>query len=255
MRFAWQFGAYARGASLAAPARLAGRLLSGPLRTWDRRTSQRPDHLVANSATVRRRIASSWGRDAHVIYPPVNVDDFRPGERDEGYLLVAARLLRYRRIDLAVNAANESGRDLVVVGDGPERRALERVAGPTVRFAGHVPRQRLIELIEGCHAYLVPGEEDFGIAPVEAMAAGKPVVALGRGGVTETVIDGETGVLFAHASIPALIAALQRCDALTFDPRRVRDRAEQFARGKFLQSWRELLSRLSVNPALYDLPK
>ncbi len=251
MRFAWQFGEYARGASLAAPARFAGRLLSGPLRSWDRRTSQRPDLLVANSSTVRERIANSWGRAAEVIHPPVDIDELHVGERDEGYLLVAARLLAYRRIDLAVAAADRTGRRLIVVGDGPQRHDLERRAGPHVSFEGVVSRSRLVELFEGCHAYLVPGEEDFGIAPVEAMAAGKPVVAFARGGATETVVDGVSGVLFEEQSPAALAAAIGRIDTLQLDRHRIRAQAEKFRRERFLSEWRALLARLDVASSLY----
>jgi glycosyltransferase involved in cell wall biosynthesis len=227
--------------------------MSTPLRAWDRRTAQRPDLLVANSRTVRDRIARHWGRDAEVLHPPVDVDEFQLSARDEGYLLVAARLLAYRRIDLAVSAATRSGRELVVVGDGPERAALEGLAGPTVRFTGHVPRRRLVELVEGCHAYLVPGEEDFGIAPVEAMAAGKPVIAFARGGATETVLDGLTGVLFGEQSERALAQAVELADRLPWDRPRIRQRAEEFGRARFRSAWLALLERLGVDRSLFDL--
>lgn len=252
MRFAWSFGEYSRGAGLAAPARVAGSLLAAPLRAWDRRTSVGQQRLIANSETVRERIRSHWGRDAEVIYPPVDVDEFTPDAPNEGYLLVAARLLAYRRIDLAVAAANETGRRLIVVGDGPERHHLAAQAGPTVSFEGHVPRARLVELIERCHAYLVPGEEDFGIAPVEAMAAGRPVVAFGRGGAAETVLDGDTGFLFKEQSTRALADALDRLDRHDFDRLRIRARAEEFSRERFFAAWRELLARLGVSHSLYD---
>lgn len=252
MRFAWNYGDYARGATLGRPALLAGRLAAAPLRTWDRRTSAGPHRLVANSRTVRQRIREQWGRDADVIYPPVDVDEFSVGAADDGYLLVAARLLAYRRIDLAVDAASAAGRRLVVVGDGPEREALERRAGPTVRFTGHVPRRELVTLIERCHAYLVPGEEDFGIAPVEAMAAGRPVVGFRRGGVSETVIDGETGVLFDDQTVDGLTRALERLSAMQVDRARIRKRADEFSRQRFFAEWQDLLARLGVDPALYE---
>jgi len=252
MRFAWQFADYERGSSFGRPARLAGRALSGPLRTWDRRTSVRPDQLVANSRAVRERIRRYWGRDAEIVHPPVDVNELRPSSVDEGYLLIAARLLAYRRVDLAVDAANATGRRLVIAGDGPERAALERRAGATVRFEGHVPRAQLIELFERCHAYLVPGEEDFGIAPVEAMAAGKPVIALDRGGASESVVDGVSGVLFADQSAAGLAAALARLDSLDLDPRRIRSRAEEFSSDRFRAALRAIFERLAVDRTLYD---
>jgi len=251
MRFAWQYGTYATGSSLSLPARTAGRVLGAPLRVWDRRTSQRPDVLVANSHTIRRRIKAFWARDAEVIHPPVSVAEFDVPARDDGYLLVVARLLAYRRVDLAVDAARASGRDLVIVGEGPERAALEARAGKNVRFEGIASRARVIELMAACHAYLVPGEEDFGIAPVEAMAAGKPVVAIGRGGAAETVVDGVTGVLFGTQTPNALVEAIERLESLDLDPGRIKAHAQQFAPERFQSEFRLLFERLGVDPALY----
>lgn len=251
MRFAWQFEQYVRGSTHGALTRAAVRSLTLPLRAWDRRTSQRPDVLVANSQTVRARVRRFWGRDAQVIYPPVGVEEFPLSEADDGYLLVAARLLAHRRIDVAIGAANATGHRLIIVGDGPERRALQRAAGRTVSFEGHVPRTRLVQLVRACHAYLVPGEEDFGIAPVEAMAAGKPIVALGRGGAAETVVDGVTGVLFADHSVAGMVGALERLDGLAFAPTKLRARAEMFSRPRFDAEWRALMGRLGVDRELY----
>ncbi len=196
MRYAWDLESYLADSSFSGRTRAAARLGRPLLTRWDRWTAARPTHLVANSATVRDRIRRHWGRDAVVIHPPVDTDQFRVSSRDDGYLLIAARQLAYRRVDLAVRACTASGRRLVVVGDGPERKRLESLAGPTIKFVGQVTRSHLVDLFERCRAYLVPGVEDFGIAPVEAMAAGKPVVAFGRGGATETVVDGQTGIFF-----------------------------------------------------------
>jgi glycosyltransferase involved in cell wall biosynthesis len=251
MRFAWRFADYSAGSSLGRPARFAGRLLSGPLRYWDRRTAGRPDVLVANSNTVAERIRRWWGRDAEVIHPPVDVSEFPLSDRDDGYLLVAARLLRHRRVDLAIDAANATGHELLVIGDGPERRSLERRAGATIRFEGYVPQARLIDLIRRCHAYVVPGEEDFGIAPVEAMAAGKPVIAYARGGATETVIDGVSGVLFDDQSAAGLAAAVDRLDGLALEPAAISATARRFDRAVFTAQWRHLFGRLGVDRALY----
>lgn len=250
MRFAWQFDDYSGGSSLGRVARLGGRLAGGPLRYWDRRSAARPNVLVANSETVRRRIRAWWQRDAEVIYPVVDVAEFAPAGADQGYLLVAARLLRHRRLDLAVDAANALGMALVVAGDGPERATLSRRAGPTVRFEGHVARDRLVELVRGCHAYVVPGEEDFGIALVEAMAAGRPVVALNRGGATETVVNGVSGVLFDDQSVAGVAAALERLDHLQLDPARIRAQAERFDRAAFATAWHSLFARLGVDQAV-----
>jgi len=251
MRFAWQFDHYARGSSLSHAGRLAGSILSRPLRTWDRRTAARPDVLVANSNAVRARIRTFWGRDSTVIYPPVGVDEIEVSTRSEGFLLVIARLLAYRRVDLAVDAANISGRRLIIVGDGPERSALERRAGRSVTFEGFAPRARLLELLAGCDAYLVPGEEDFGIAAVEAMAAGKPVVIFGRGGATETVIDRVTGVLFDDQSPTGVVQAIRRLEGMALDPFEIRARAEHFDRATFRRAFRRLLEEHGARDSVF----
>jgi glycosyltransferase involved in cell wall biosynthesis len=173
------------------------------------------------------------------------------GATDDGFLLIAARTLAYRRVDLAVEAATRLGRELIVVGEGPEDARLRRLAGPTIRFFGRVDRPRLLDLFGRCHAYLVPGVEDFGIAPVEAMAAGKPVVALNAGGPAETVVDGVTGVHFERQTPEALAEAIERLDTLTLDPAAIRARAERFDTEVFRRSWRELLARSGVDQSAY----
>ncbi len=251
MRYAWALDDYLRGSSYSRLTRLAARAIRRPLLAWDRRTAQRPNVIVAISETVRRRIRLQWGRAAEVIYPPVDVSEFRASGRDDGFLLVAARLMAYRRLDLAIGAAKLLGRELVIVGSGPERARLERVAGPTVRFTGQLPRPDVVDLFERCHAYLLPGVEDFGISPVEAMAAGKPVVAFNQGGATETIEDGVTGVLFDDQSATGLAAAIERLDGITFDRQILRARAELFDRQHFFAAWRALLAREGVSERLY----
>lgn len=251
MRYAWDLDSYLHASSYRLPTRLASRALRAPLLAWDRRTARNPDVLVANSETVRQRIRERWGRDAELIYPPVETAEFSPAERDDGYLLLAARLLAYRRVEDAIRAAGALGRELVVVGDGPERRRLEQIAGPTVRFTGHLPRAGLVDLFERCHAYLLPGIEDFGIAAIEAMAAGKPVVAYAGGGAVETIIDGRTGVLYGSATAAALAEAIERLDGIAFDRAVLREQAERFDRRHFTAGWRALFARLGVPAELY----
>ena len=254
MRFAWEQDTYLEASSLSVPARVAGRVMGPWLRAWDRLVARRPDVIVTNSQATRDRIRRYWGRTAEVIHPPVDLDEFTADRPGQGYLLVAARLLGYRRIDLAIKAANSLGREVVVCGDGPERGRLTAMAGPTVRFAGHVPRPELVRLIEGCHALLVPGVEDFGIVVVEAMAAGRPVVAFDGGGATETVVDGITGVLFGEQTAAALAEAIERADTIPFERRALRGHAGHFDVRAFRSAWRELLARqgladLMVEPA------
>ncbi len=250
MRYAWDLDTYLQGSSTSAASALGARIARPLLQRWDRVTARRPDVLVANSATVRRRIRTLWRRDAEVIHPPVDVGSVPMGTTDDGFLLVAARLLAYRRIDLAVEASNRLGRPLVVVGDGPERRHLEALAGSQVRFLGRVDRAVLLDLLGRCHAYLVPGIEDFGIAPVEAMAAGKPVVAFRAGGVTETVVEGETGLFFDEASGAALAAAIRSLDDVPFDPAAIRCHAEGFDTVVFRERIRRMLVEHGADPVL-----
>jgi len=251
MRYAWALDGYLDASSYPPLARTAARVLRRPLAAWDRNTAVRPDLLIANSQTVRDRIHRFWGRQAQVIHPPVDTSEFEVSGADDGYLLVAARLLAYRRLDHAVLAATLLGRDLVVVGNGPERARLEHLAGRSVRFMGHVPRAHLVDLFQRCHAYVLPGEEDFGIAPVEAMASGKPVIALARGGATETVVDGVTGVLYDTDSAGALAEAIQRADAITWDRQALRRHAQRFDRHVWVAAWRQLFETLGVDPELY----
>jgi glycosyltransferase involved in cell wall biosynthesis len=251
MRYAWDLETYLAGSSVSMPARLAARTIRSLLRRWDRSTARRPDVLVANSTAVRERIGRLWGRDAEVIHPPVRVGEIRPSARDDGFLLVVARMLAYRRLDLAIAAANRLKRELVLVGDGPEEARLRSLAGPTVRFAGRIPRPQVLDLFGRCHAYVVPGEEDFGMAPVEAMAAGKPVIALRAGGALDTIVDGRTGVFFDRPTVDNLCAAIKHLDSMDWNVATIRLHAESFDTAVFRRRFRQLLERLGVEPSLY----
>jgi glycosyltransferase involved in cell wall biosynthesis len=252
LRYAWDLDTYLAGSSWSSVAHLGARSIRPLLRRWDRVTASRPDVLVGISEAVRTRIQRYWNRDADVIYPPVDLAEIPLSTRDDGFLLVAARMLAYRRLDLAVDACTALGRELVVVGDGPERGRLQARAGDNVRFLGRVDRPALLDLFARCHAYLVPGIEDFGIAPVEAMAAGKAVVGFRGGGVAETVIDGQTGVLFEVQNARAMAEAIERLDGIPFSHDAIRRRAETFDTSVFHDRWRSLLTRLGVDPSLYS---
>ena len=245
MRYAWDLDRYLAGSALRWPARVAARAIRPAMQTWDRRTGRRPTIVIANSEVVRRRIETVWRRSVDdVIHPPVPVHKIPLGVADDGYLLVAARLLSYRRIDLAVEACTRLRRELIVVGDGPDRARLEAMAGPSVRFLGHVDRERLVELFARSHAYLLPGVEDFGIAPVEAMAAGKPVVAYAGGGALETVVPGVTGVYAHTPTAEAFASAIAELDRHRFDPASIRSHTDRFSTAAFRQSWLAMLTRL-----------
>ncbi len=212
-------------------------------RRMDRAAARRMHVLVANSRNVQSRILASYGRDAIVIPPPVQTDRFRlaPPPPADSFYLIVSRLLGYKNIDLAVRAFSASSRPLVIVGEGPHRPVLERMAGPTVRFAGRLSEEETRAHFESCRALIFPGDEDFGITPVEAMACGRPVIALGRGGALETILDGTTGVLFPSPTEEHLLAAITRAEATPWDSPRIRAHAEQFSEQRFLDRMEAVL--------------
>ena len=199
------------------------------LRRMDLAAAQQVDDFIAISQTVAERVRRTYARDASVIYPPVDTARIRPTNRPaEDFYLVVSRLVAYKRIDLAVQACARLGRRLLVVGTGPERKKLEAMAGPRVEFLGRLDDAEVGVLYARCKAFIFPGLEDFGITPVEAQAAGRPVIAFGRGGASETVIDGETGVLFREQSVDALIDAIGRLDHGAVCPEACRRNALRF---------------------------
>lgn len=205
-----------------------------PLRDWDRRTAQRPQYLVCNSETTRRRIREAWDRDAEVIHPPVNTEQFQPsGAPPEDYFLVVCTMNPYKRVDIAVEAFNRLGLPLVIIGDGPEKEVLEAAAAHNVTFLGKVPDDEIADWYARCRAFVMPQEEDFGIAPLEAQAAGRPVIAYRAGGALETVVEGQTGVFFDEQTPEALIGAVKAFEELQFTPAACRANAERFSIDEF----------------------
>jgi len=202
------------------------------LRKADRRAAARADLYIAISDEVRRRIQDVYRVEVAVVYPPVDTDRLVPCPRGER-LLVISRLLPYKRVDLVVRAAERLGMGLDIVGDGPVFGGLQKMAGAGVRFYRAAPEQTVIELLEGCRTVCVAGEEDFGIVAVEAQAAGKPVVAYGRGGACETVQQGVTGVLFSEQTEDAVVAALIAADELPTSPELIAAYARRFSREAF----------------------
>jgi glycosyltransferase involved in cell wall biosynthesis len=214
------------------------------LRTWDRLSADRVDHFIAISEEVSSRISRHYRRSAEVVYPPVDVDRFAvSGAPSDDYYLVVSRLVAYKRVDLAVEAATRLKRRLLVVGDGPERRRLERLAGPTVEFLGKRADEELVDLYAGSRGFIFPGFDDFGIAPVEAQAAGRPVIAYARGGATETVVEGITGVFFREQSVTSVVDAILRLERMTIEPTACRRNAERFASQIFRDRLRASIDR------------
>jgi len=259
MRYAWHLrDAYFGGARMT-PASFVRNAVLARLRDWDRRTASRVTHFVAISETVRRRIAECYQRDATVIYPPVDTVFYRPadGIRDDYYLVVSA-FAPYKRIDLAVQACGRLGRRLVVIGTGQDDQRLRRLAGPSVQFLGWQSDLEIRRHLQRCRALLFPGEEDFGIVPVEAQACGAPVIALGRGGALETVVGFDaaptaaTGLLVTESSVDAFANAILRFERIAdcFNPSSARRNAERFAADRFDAAMRHFLAQVIDTSAI-----
>jgi glycosyltransferase involved in cell wall biosynthesis len=226
-RYVWRYHQYAEQESLRGPVRVLLQPFLTYLRQWDRLAADRVDHFVAISEEVRRRIAKIYRRSSTIIYPPVDTGRFEPATQIGDYYLIVGRLVPYRRIDLLIEAFNRMGKPLIIAGSGRDRARLEAVAGPTITFLGYVPDVDLPDLFARARAFVFPGEEDFGIAPLQAMASGRPVIAYAAGGALETVTAG-TGLLFAEQSVAAIIEAVESFDADAVSPAFIRRHAEKY---------------------------
>jgi glycosyltransferase involved in cell wall biosynthesis len=206
------------------------------LRLWDAASADRVDCFVANSETVAARIRRYYRREAEVIWPPVDTDAFTPVPESErgDYMLMVGELVAYKRPELAVEAFNRMRAKLVIIGGGEMLHRIRRLAGPTVTVLGPRPFEDLRHHYARCRALIFPGEEDFGIVPVEAMASGRPVIAYGRGGATETVLPNVTGLLFDEQTPEAIIDAVEQCRVIDFDPQKIAAHAGQFSRQRFI---------------------
>lgn len=232
-----QFEAYFLERTL--PVRTLARLARGPLAALDVKRSARVDAFLANSENVRGRIQRLYRREAEVVYPPVDTTFYSPPEKiaeRRGFLIVSA-LAPYKRIEDAIRAAGATGFPLTIAGFGPEEARLRKMAGPSVTFVGTPDDGELRRLYRSARAVLMPGEEDFGIVPVEAQACGTPVIALGKGGATETVRDGETGILYPRPGPESLISALERFATVAFETAVLRSNAERFSSRTFQESF------------------
>ncbi len=230
------------------------------MRLWDQTSAQRVDRYIANSQFVAKRIEKYYRRSSDVIYPPVAVDSFDASRPAENFYLSVGQLVRYKRIDLLIEAFNETGRPLVVIGDGEMLPALRRMAKPNVRLLGRQPFEVIRSHYARCRALVFPGIEDFGMVPVEAMASGKPVVAFSQGGARETVIDGVSGVLFHEQTPGALTEAILRFESMEdeFDRQAIRAHATQFSEQAFKDRFRAMLADtglISRPTPLFVLPR
>jgi glycosyltransferase involved in cell wall biosynthesis len=242
MRFGWRTGGYLERESIGGSASLALSLPLTYLRTWDVVSSQRVDAFIANSREVAGRIERYYRRSAEVIPPPVDIGPYQPTAPEDFYL-TGGRFVPYKRIDLVVAAFTRLKLPLVVFGSGRDRPKLEALAGPNVRFVGRVSDAELHDLYRRCRAYITAGDEDAGIQPVEAMAAGRPVIAYASGGVRETVVEGVTGCFFHEQTAAALAVAVAHSRTLRFDPLTIRRHTEQFSRERFKARVMQLIDR------------
>ncbi len=237
MRYVWDLTfEYLEAADLTHGAKsFIVRMMLHYIRLWDIVSANRVNEYVANSHYIAHRVWKCYNRTARVIYPPVDVDRFHIGKKKENYFITVSRLVPYKRIDIIIEAFNNLKLPLVVVGDGPGMKRLKRIAGPTIDLVGHRSAEEVERLLADARAFIFSAEEDFGIVNVEAQAAGLPVIAFGRGGALETVIEGKTGIFFRKQTTPCLIEAVRTFleKEELFDPREIRRNAERFPRSRF----------------------
>ncbi len=248
IRYAWDLThQYLRESKLNRGIRgMVARFILHYLRLWDRAAADRVDLFVANSQYIARRIWKTYRRKARVIYPPVDTDAYELATNKADYYLTASRMVPYKKIDLIVEAFASMPRcKLLVAGDGPEREKIVVKAGSNVEFVGYQPDEKLRELMQHARAFVFAADEDFGIMPVEAQACGTPVIAYGRGGALETVVDGVTGIFFKQQTVTSLCDAVQRFETKTasFDPVEIRAHAERFGVDRFRGEFSQLVER------------
>lgn len=212
------------------------------LRWWDYRAAQRPNYIIANSREVQNRIKKYYNRDSEVVYPPVDLERFSVSDTVDDYYVTGGRLVPYKRFDLAILACNKIGAELKIFGDGPDRKRLGKLAGPTIEFVGRVSDEERAVLYQRGKAFINAQVEDFGITPVEAMASGRPVVAFAEGGALETVVSGKTGIFFHEQTADSLAEVLKTFDSHTFSPAEIRKHAESFSRERFIREMREKIN-------------
>jgi len=252
MRYAWdQFDAYFGPERVGA---FASRWVYGPilrrLARWDAATASRVGRFVANSGNIAGRIRRYYNREATIVYPPVDTTFYHPDSTPPGqHFLIVSALVPYKRLDIAIEACRRAGARLRIIGEGPDRARLERQAGGDVEFIGHASNDEIRDEYRRALAVLLPGEEDFGIVPVEAQACGRPVIAFARGGALETVIPHETGIFFDEPTAASLTAALDRMQTTRFDPERLRASAARFSREHHEEAMRTVIDETLGCPA------
>lgn len=220
-------------------------LLTHYLRQWDRQAADRVDYFIANSKLTQSRIKKYYRKDSVVIYPPVDVERLKASKDHKDYFLIVSQLTQYKNIDIVIEAFNKLGLPLVIIGDGPERKRLEKLAGKNVEIKGFLEDDITVEYYQNCKAFIFAGSDDFGIAPVEAMAAGKPVLALRDGGALETIIEGKTGEFFDAPIIELLADGVRRITESKYDAQYIRQHAEQFSTQRFINEIESYINKIT----------
>jgi glycosyltransferase involved in cell wall biosynthesis len=249
-RYIWDlFWTYAELSNFNTAQKMMVGAISQYLRMWDVTSNHRVTKFLANSAYTAQRIKLYYGRDADILHPPVRTTKFHNGEAEDFYLMLG-RIVAYKGFGLAVDAFNESGKKLVIIGDGPDKEELVAKAKSNITFLGRAPDDVMMDQMARCKGFVFPGKEDFGIVMVEAQSAGKPVIALGQGGALDIVRPDETGVLFNEPTIEELNAAIAKNDGMTWDQQAIQDHAEQFNEDLFKQKLHTYIEHGEMDGAL-----
>jgi len=238
MRYAWDWThEYIKEQNIGRLKKTMIAILLNKIRMWDQIASDRADVYVANSKTVRNRIMKYYRKDSRIIYPPVDIKRFKPKKKKENFFLIVSTISPYKRIDLAVQLFNKIGKELVIIGSGSQLPYLKSIAGPNISFLGFRSDKEIAEYYQNARAFILPGEEDFGITPVEAMASGTPVLAYKKGGATETVIPGVTGEFFNKPTIDSMEQGLARLliNEQRYKMKAMREQAERFSQERFIK--------------------
>lgn len=220
------------------------------LRIWDKIAADRPDFYFANSNYIAKRIKKYYCRDSKIIYPPVDVNKFSPAKNDsevKDYYLFVSRLIGYKKCDLVVEAFNKLKLPLIIIGRGPEKERLQKIAESNIKFLGYLSDEKMKKYYREARAFIFAAEEDFGIVPVEAMAAGRPVIAYSKGGATETVVDNKTGIFFPEQTAESLVMAVKGFNPKKFDSRVIRKQAEKFSEERFRREFKEAVEEIVNN--------
>jgi len=249
MRYSWDWNEkYLDEQGLEPKRRILARLLLNYIRMWDRVAADRVDFFLANSRATQAKIKKYYARESTVVYPPVEISLGSSISKSGDYFLIVSRLSPYKKIEIAVEAMNKLNLPLLVIGEGSSKymKYLKSIAGSKTKFLGWMPDEEIKKYYAGCRAFVFPGEDDFGIAPVEAMSFGKPVIALRRGGATETIIEGETGEFFNEPTVEMMADAVRRFTAgeNKYDPEKIRNRAEKFSKENFRENFERVIGNI-----------